>query len=234
MTPLLAIALWLVSQDPGTPRPVPDTPPAVADDGFKPDPSWKELGKNLWFDPQERSLILRARITLRDGYLEHLLCLEYTKEHESILATEAPARMINAGLILVAGDPGSPVRYRPDFRAPSGPEIAIEAEWKENGATKSADARTFVKDQKTGKALNIHWVFAGSQLFQDPETKKMIFGADAGDLVTVANFPSAILDLPFASSNADAERSFVALTERIPPRNTPVTLRFRAAKKPES
>jgi hypothetical protein len=227
----LLLALCLVTQDPPPAAPDPNVAPSAPADGFKPGPAWKELGKNLWFDPAARALILRARVSLREGYLEHLLCLEYTKEHESVLATEAPPRMIHAGLILVVGEPGQPVRYRPEFRAPTGPEVAIEAEWQEKGETKTADARTFVKDQKTGKALETHWVFAGSELFQDPDTKKMIYAADAGDLITVANFPSAILDLPFASSNFDAERSFVAFTENIPERNTPVTLRFRAVAK---
>lgn len=229
---VLLLALCLVTQVPapdgaGTKD---DPGKAPATDDFKPDPAWKELGKNLWFDAKDRTLILRARVSLREGYLEHLLCLEYTKEHESVLATEAPARMIHAGLILVAGEPGKPVRYRPEFQAPSGPAIDIEAEWTENETTKTLDARKFVKDQKTAKVLDTHWVFAGSELFQDPETKKVIYAADGGDLITVANFSSAILDLPFASSNSDAERSFVAFTENIPPRNTQVTLRFRAVK----
>ncbi len=197
---------------------------------FQPDPSWKPLGKQLWFDPQQKRLILQARVCLREGYLEHLLCLERTKEHESILATDASPRLIHAGLILIAGEPGHPVRYRPEFRPPDGPTISIEIEWDENGQTKHADARQWIKDEKTGKPLDSHWVFAGSDLFQDPDTKRMIYAADGGDLITVANFPSAILDLPFASSNSDAERSFVAFTDHIPPRETPVRLILRSPK----
>lgn len=227
----LMLLLCLVAQDArpdsGGGR---DAAAKAAVDNFKPDAKWKELGKNIWFDAEERCLILRARVTLREGYLEHLLCLEYTKEHESVMATEAPARMIHAGLILVAGEPGSPVKFRPAFKAPAGPEVEIEAEWEADGKAVKADARTFIKDPRNGKELKAHWVFAGSELFQDPDTKKMIYAADAGDLVTVANFPSAILDLPFASSNSDAERSFVAFTENIPERNTPITLRFRSVK----
>ncbi|MFO0887661.1 MAG: hypothetical protein U0790_00795 [Isosphaeraceae bacterium] len=33
---------------------------------------------------------------LREGTLEHLLCLTNSKEHESILATDAPAVQIHA------------------------------------------------------------------------------------------------------------------------------------------
>ena len=48
--------------------------------------------------------------------------------------------------------------------------------------------------------------------------------ANDGDVICVANFESALLDLPFNSSKADAERSFIAFTERIPPKDTKVTL----------
>lgn len=204
----------------------PPTPPELVDH-FKPDPGWKPLGNAVWFDPARRELIIRARVALREGYLEHLLCLEQTKEHESILATVAPPRMIHAGLILVAGEPGHPVKFRPEFQSPTGPPIAIEARWEAEGKPQRADVRSWVKNETTGKALDVHWVFAGSVLFQDPETKKVVYAADSGDLFTVTNFPNAILDLPLESSSNDAERSFVAFTERIPPRNTPVTLVLR-------
>ena len=57
---------------------------------------------------------------LREGYLEHLLCLSRSKEHESILATEAAPRMIHAGLLLTGAEAGKPVQFLPEFRAPSG------------------------------------------------------------------------------------------------------------------
>ena len=50
------------------------------------------------------------------------------------------------------------------------------------------------------------------------------FTADDGDLITVANFSSAILDLPFASTANDADRVFSANTPVLPPRGTFVTM----------
>ncbi|GIW87368.1 MAG: hypothetical protein KatS3mg108_1692 [Isosphaeraceae bacterium] len=220
---LTALALCAGQEPKASP---PDPAQAVQ---FQPDPAWKPLGRDLWFDPAGKVLILRARTAITEGYLEHLLCLEQTKEHESILATWADPRMIHAGLILAVGEPGKPVRYRPEFRPPEGPEVAIEVEWHENGKLHRVDAREWVKNSKTGNRLESNWVFAGSELFQDPDTKKMVYAADGGDLITVANFPSAILDLPFASSNSDAERSYVAFAGRIPARGTPVTVYLRKA-----
>ena len=164
---------------------------------------------------------------LRQGPLEHLVCLKGTKEHEAILATEAQPRQIHAGLLLTGAEPGHPVRFLPKFEPPTGTPIAIEVIWKTGDKTSRADARRWLKDEKTRKPLTEDWVFAGSELFMDPVTKKMVYAADEGDLITVANFGSSILDLPFASSASDADRVFSADPEQVPPLGTEVFLRLR-------
>ena len=194
-------------------------------DAFTPDPAWKSFGKDLWFDAKTRRLILRAQVALVDGALEHLICSKGTKDHESTLTTEAPPRLIHAVLLLTGAEQGRPVRFEPKFAPPTGTPIAIELEWIGlDGKTRRADARTWVKDLKTKKPLTTDWVFAGSEIFVDPKTKAKLYAADDGDLVTVANFPSAILDLPFRSSADDGDRTYVSNTEAMPPRGTPVTV----------
>ncbi len=202
----------------------PDRQPPIAADTFQADPAWKPLGKDLWFDQKGKRVILRARVCLTEGVLEHFMCLKGTKEHESILTTEAPPKLIHAGLLLAGATPGHPVRFEPKFEPPAGSEIAMEVEWEQAGQKKKADARQWVKDSASGAELARNWVFAGSELFPDRRTQKMIYAADDGDLVTVANFASSILDLPYRSSASDADRSYVAHSDRIPPRGTPVTL----------
>jgi hypothetical protein len=186
-----------------------------------PDPSWRALERSIWFDPKTRRLHLRARVVLRDGYLEHLMCSKGTKEHEAILATDALPQQIHAGLLLTGAEPGHPVRFVPKFEPPTGTAIAIELSWKEDGKIHTADARQWIKDEKNN-ALARDWVFGGSQFYEDPVTKKRIYAAIEGDLITVANFGSAILDLPIESSANDAERVFSTSTAKIPPLGTEV------------
>jgi hypothetical protein len=199
-----------------------------------PAPAWRPFGRSLWFDPKARKLHMKARVVLRDGYIEHLICSKGTKEHEAILATDAFPERIHAGLILTGAEPGHPVRFVPKFEPPAGAAIAIELEWRADGKMHSSDARQWVKDEKNSP-LTRHWVFAGSQFYEDPATKRQIYAANEGDLVTVANFGSAILDLPIASSADNAERTFMANTAKIPPLGTEVFVTFspRPVKKEE-
>jgi len=220
---ILAAALALLGAPPEPPK-----PPA---DPFRPEPGWTALDKKtnapIWFDPKGKRVILRAHVAVREGALEHLLCGTNTKEHESVLATDAPAISIQAGLFLAGAKEGHPVRYRPKFEPPAGDAIAIELEWLDGGKPRKASAREWVKDAQTGKPLERDWVFAGSEFWRDPETKIDHYAAQGGDYITVANFSSAILDVPLDSTANDAGRVFVANTPRLPPRDTPVTMTLR-------
>jgi len=204
-----------------------------AADALRPEPGWKELGSpHLWFDSQGKRVILRARVVLREGVLEHLMCKKGTKEHEAILATTAPPQMIHAGLVLTGAKPGHPVQFAPKFEPPAGTPIAIELLWRADGKLRKSDARQWVWDEKTKTALRFDWVFAGSLVYQDPVTKKAAYAADEGDLITVANFASAILDLPMASSANDADRVFTAHTTQIPPIGTEVFMALSPRRAP--
>jgi len=190
-------------------------------EAVQPDPAWKSLGRSLWFDPKEKRLYLRARVALRDGFLEHLMCSKGTKEHEAILATDAIPNRIHAGLLLTGAEAGQPVQFVPKFVPPTGSAIAIEVTWMRDGKIQKQDARQWVKTEKN-VPLTRDWVFAGSQLYDDAFTKKKRYAADDGDLITVANFSSAILDLPIESSANDADRAFTTNTDQIPPVGTQV------------
>ena len=193
-------------------------------EALQPDKEWKSMGRSLWFDGKTKRVVLKARVVLREGVLEHLLCLKGTKEHEAILATDAAPRQIHAVLLLTGAQPGHPVRFVPKFEPPTGTPIAIELRWRQDGKALQSDARQWVKDEKANRPLVIDWVFGGSELFEDPVTKRPRYAADDGDLFTVANFGSAILDLPIASSANDADRVFSTNTEKIPPLGTEVFL----------
>ncbi len=199
------------------------------------DATWKPIGPSLWFQPAQRKLAIESRIVLRNGPLEHLLCLFQSKEHESILATNAEAYQIHSGLLLCGLQAGQPVRFRPEFRPPTGDPIRIQARWTDSeGDVQTVDARTWVRNPADGTLLETDWVFAGSEYYNDPITDERIYSASVGDLITVANFSSAILDLPFASSADDTALVFEANTPLIPTDRTRVVLVLQAAADPNA
>jgi hypothetical protein len=224
---ILTIGLGLAVGQPPRAQP-------AAGESLRPEPGWKELGPSLWFDREGRRVILRARVVLREGPLEHLMCKKGTKEHEAIVATDAVPQQIHTVLLLTGAKVGKPVQFAPEFRPPSGSAIAIEMKWRQDGKLQTADARQWVWDEKTKSPLAIDWVFAGSFLYEDPITKKPRYAADDGDLITVANFGNSILDLPMASSANDADRVFTANTKKIPPVGTEVFVVLSPRSEPRS
>jgi hypothetical protein len=72
--------------------------------------------------------------------------------------------------------------------------------------------------------MKADWVFAGSGFYTEEETGKESYRAEGGDLICVANFADATIDVAIPSSADDSNRNFEAYTERIPPKGTPVTI----------
>ena len=175
-----------------------------------------------------RRVIVTAEVCLREGPLEQLMCRNGTKEHEAILHTPVDAKEIHAVLLVANAKPGSPVKYsdkEPKFVPASGTTIKVWLQYeKKPGETVTVDAKEWVRNARTGKALDKDWVFAGSQLFKDPEDPKMppYYMANNGDVICVSNFTDAMLDLPINSPKENSELAFEAWTDRIPALKTKV------------
>jgi hypothetical protein len=86
------------------------------------------------------------------------------------------------------------------------------------------DAITFFFEQSQSHEMKADWVFAGSGFYVDEDTGKQYYLAEDGDLICVANFPGATVDVAAESSSQGDGLLFEAYTERIPPKGTPVTL----------
>ncbi len=85
-------------------------------------------------------------------------------------------------------------------------------------AIKSIHAQTQIRQ------LDAKWVFAGSGFTTDANTGEKFYLAEAGDLICVANFTTATLDLAIESSATNDTLMFEAFTERMPPVGTAVTM----------
>ena len=74
------------------------------------------------------------------------------------------------------------------------------------------------------RQMDANWVFAGSGFTTDANTGEKFYLAEAGDLICVANFTTATLDLAIESSATNDTLMFEAYTEHIPPVGTKVTM----------
>lgn len=93
--------------------------------------------------------------------------------------------------------------------------------------TKDESFRTAIESfykRSQSRAMEAHWVFAGSGFFEDEQTKKKVYRAEDGDLICVANFNSATLDIASKSSAGNEDLLFEAWTEQIPPIDTEVLI----------
>lgn len=190
----------------------------------------KQLAKNgrAWIDRDKNVVYVDGRISLRKGQLEMFACPPNTKEHESIVSVESEAFVLHAGLLAVGAETGTPVAFAPEYKAPTGTKIDIDVIWKDKeGKQHKVRAQDWIRDTRTKKAMDLPWVFAGSGFWKNEELGTSGYLAEDGDLVCVANFSTAMLDVPAERTSNNSGLSYEAWTERIPPLGWPVRLAFK-------
>ncbi len=195
-----------------------------------------EWGKNVFLEIDKakdtRRVWVQAEVCLREGELEQLLTRKRTKQHESVLAADIDASVLHSALEIARAEAGSPVKFQPKFEAPRGTTIKVTLQWEEKGQTKQIDAKQWLRSRKTKKTLDRDWVFAGSVLYKDPQdpTKKPYYAANDGDVICIANFEAAMMDVPFESTKENDELHFEANTEIIPALETRVWVILEAVR----
>ena len=193
---------------------------------LKPPPGLQQLGTHrLWIDLKRRLVVVDGSVCLREGQLEMFACPKGTKEHEAVIAIDCGAQFLHAALLSVGARSGNTVKYEPKYKPASGTTIDIYLLWRsKDGKKHQTRAQNWVRYLKTGKAMPYDWVFAGSGFWTDEATQQRHYMADAGDMICVSNFNTAMLDLPIKSTAAAADLLFTAYKKHIPPLQTPVRL----------
>ena len=91
-----------------------------------------------------------------------------------------------------------------------------------SGKTKTQNAKEWIRDVKTKKAMKQKWIFGGSQWWVDPDTKENVYFGDSGELICLSNFSTATIDVGVESSAANGGLLFETFSENIPPIGTKV------------
>ncbi len=178
----------------------------------------------IWVDKQRKLVIVDGFVTLREGQLEMFACPVGSKEHESIVAVFSSSRAVHAGLLAIGAKQGEPTQFEP-YKPATGSTIKVHVLWQDEKNQKhSQRAQHWIRDIANNKEMPFDWVFAGSILYKDPDTGEESYLGDSGDMICVANFPTATLDIAVKSIAENSALTYVAFSEHIPPLFTVVRL----------
>jgi len=205
------------SKTPAKPTTLPHQPP-------------KRRVSPISLDIKNRKISFDAEVCQREVMLEFMICRTSTKEHESVLRTDALPSHIHAGLLALGLTRGKPARWSTGrdgisrFGPPQGPELGITLQWTDKEGTKHTDqAGDWLKGVGKGKLPGPkNWVFVGSEMLPD-----RTYAADInGEVVSVSNFSASLIDVPFESSKDAGEGNeaaeYSADPSAIPPVGTKV------------
>ncbi len=182
------------------------------------------LDGRVWVDRKNRRVILDGCIALRNGQLEMFACPVGTKEHESIVALFCKSQEVHTALLAAGAKQGKPTQFEP-YKPASGSTIKIKVLWKNSGGEKQCvKAQSWIRHVTTDSEMKFDWVFAGSGVYRDEDSGQTYYLADGGDLICVANFTSATLDLAVRSEDTNSGLAFSTFPDRIPKEGTPIRL----------
>ncbi len=183
-----------------------------------------------------------------EGFLEQLVCLSGTREHEAILSLASRPRDLHAALLLVGAEPGSTGSWRqepgPDgaittlVTQPSGAFVTIAVRWTDaSGMERESRLHEWVLDINSGRVMpDGPFVFAGSMLHDVPERDdsgeltgqvRTVYAADlGGSVVGLVTFGDEVIAWrEVVPDQVDAAAAvWVADPSAIPPLGTPVEL----------
>ena len=195
-----------------------------------------QIGPNVFLEIQgeKRTVVVSSKVVRREGFLELLLCREKTKEHESILAASVDARDLHQAMLSAGLKPGNPVQFQPEYKPATGVPLDIKLRYIDpSGNNQIVPAREWVKKSMTNKTLEATWVFAGSRLVPNTIDSKSppYFLANDGDLISISNFESALIDVSVKISSANSDLGYEPMTEKIPKLGTNVAILIEAKDK---
>lgn len=188
-----------------------------------------QVGPNVYLevDGSKRMVVVSSKVVRREGLLELLLCREKTKEHESILAASVDAKDMHQAMLIAGMKTGTPVQFLPDYKPAKGVPLDIKLRYKDpKGIEQTNSAREWIRKSMTTIPLEANWVFAGSKLIPNSIDSKAppYFLANDGDLISISNFESALIDVSIKISSSNADLGYEPFTEKIPPVGTPVAI----------
>ena len=185
--------------------------------------------KTIVAEVSENKKVVRVgmicEVCLREGPLEQFLCKKGTKEHEAIVRVDLDAKLVHMALIAAGGQVGTPTQFvnpkteQAEYKPATGSKVSVTVHYKKDGKLHTHPAQEWIWDTKRKAPIQHGWVFAGSKFIANPDDPKAepYYGANSGDIFSVSNFPYSTLEMPVEISKDEAQLTYTARTEKIPP-----------------
>ena len=159
--------------------------------------------------------------------LEFVCVVRGTADHEAMVRTTATPSTIHTGLLALGMEPGRPLTWNAaseTYSPPSGPPLTVSLEWDDDGEVRRERIGALLRHIETGNPRPPQpFVFVGSTMYDTAEGER--YAADAtGQVVSLVNFESPVVDVPALASNSNALLQWELNLDRVPPPGTPVTL----------
>ncbi len=171
-------------------------------------------------------------------YLEQIACIPDTREHESLVVTDAKPSHIHAALLLIGLEPGSPAEWTTQNREtvlkpPAGDKLRVEfITVGDDGDDHVSPAASWVRHAGTNEPMpDQPFLFAGSKIVERPGGA--IYDADmSGTLIGLATFGTETIALStvFSPEAAVDQPVWIADPVNTPPRGTHVRVRLTPAR----
>jgi hypothetical protein len=247
---------WRYDED-GHARDWLDKPPIDPSDLRARLPAYRDVlaDHGIQLDLESREIAVRGA-TIHDATslaypIEYLVVTDLGRTHEALVLVRAQPSVINACLAALSLEPGGPTNYEakdpppPDadvmagrvspwlVHAPYGPLIDISISWvDDDGRSHEESLERLLYDARTDKQLeNLGWIYTGSTYasYRQGTGRKRWFKADLeGDVVAIylAGHQACL----FERNSLDGLLDGYYFPDPVlaPPRNTPITLTFRA------
>lgn len=173
-------------------------------------------------------------------YLEATVCTRDSKEHESLVMTDARPSEVHAALLLLGLEPGRPGSWTFDGKEmrptpPTGAGLDIAIAYRDAGGREvESPVAEWIRNERTGARFTSRdggaaWVFAGSRFVR--RNGREWYDADgAGTLIGLTTFGGETIAWSevYSPEASVQEPEWIADASRVPPFGTPVIVRIRA------
>ena len=181
-------------------------------------------------DIKNHQVSMEAKVCLRRGILEYLVCKTQTFEHEAIFSTDVKGSHLHAALLLIGSEPSAFVgeEWSVMVKDKKASCLALSVEYEVAGApVRKRISEMLVHREKKDGIVPDHWMFTGSTFYQD-EGKAHYVADGSGAMIGLSPMGWPVvqfgdtLGVPYQGENLGTE----ARGDAIPETGTKVRIVF--------